>query len=517
MQDSVDYKALFEAEKARRMSAERQLEMRTSELSASLDTIQQQYQSLITQKRGLELLLTIAQVGEFQLSYSEALKIYLDAVGQLFEGYYGLLFLRSDEKTDFFHAATISYFDEDFYDEKLLPLLSDRRAIDLNEPMYADLIFGACTIPVADFPAHLSELLKDAGFAYMVYIPIRKGSDTLAICEVPVTTWNSTFDAYLSQAAAAALQLAVMLERSEAKRTIEANYIALQEAHDKLKMAQSQLVHSEKMASIGQLAAGVAHEINNPVGFVLSNIETLNDYLVVILKVLAGYEEYFKLRSQQERTNTFLENAAERLKDRLEAMKSKENFTFIIDDFDQIIQDSRMGLSRVKDIVANLKNFARADTGNLLVTDINQCMDETIKFIWNELKYDIDLVKKYGELPPVKCNQAQLSQVFMNLLVNAKQAIKGRGRITIKTEETPDGVLISIKDTGPGIPPAIQERIFDPFFTTKPVNEGTGLGLSISYGIVQQHKGKLWFDTRDGIGTTFHIVLPKMIPSETQD
>lgn len=507
MQKSFDFKALYENEQERRLEAERQLQARTAELSTSLDTIQQQFQSLNTQKRGLELLLTIAQVSEFQLSYSEALKIYLDAVSQLFEGYYGLLFFASENNTDFFHAASISYFDEEFYSEKLLPLLSDRRVIDINTPIYSDLMYGACTVAVDDFDPPLRELLKGAGFTHMVYIPIRKGANAIAICEVPVRTWNATFDAYLSQAAAAALQLAVTLERSEAKRTIESNYIALQEAHDKLKMAQSQLVHSEKMASIGQLAAGVAHEINNPVGFVLSNIETLNDYLVVILKVLAGYEEYHNLRSINPAGDQ-IEFAATKLKERLETMKEKENFRFIIDDFDQIIQDSRLGLSRVKDIVANLKNFARTDTGNLLPTDINSCVDETIKFVWNELKYDIDLVKKYGELPPVRCNQSQLSQVIMNLLVNAKQAIKGRGKITIKTETTPNSVIISIKDTGAGIPAHIKERIFDPFFTTKPVNEGTGLGLSISYGIIQQHKGKLWFETRDGIGTTFFIELP---------
>lgn len=509
MSEDIDYKALYEKEMAHRIEAQVMLKQRTSELSTSLDTIQQQFQSLNTQKRGLELLLTIAQVSEFQLSYAEALKIYLDAIGQLFEGYYGLIFLRERESNDIYRATSISYFDDGFTGEDLLPMLSDKRLIDLREPLFDDLTFGACTIAVQDLPADLRIPLSDAGFLHMIYIPVRKGAETMAICEVPVRSWNATFDAYLSQAAAAALQLAVTLERSEAKRTIESNYVALQEAHDKLKTAQSQLVHSEKMASIGQLAAGVAHEINNPVGFVLSNIETLNDYLVVILKVLAGYEEYFKLKTEAGGNVLPTDYTAEQLKKRLESMKNKENFSFIIDDFDQIIQDSRSGLARVKDIVANLKSFARADSGNLAGVNLNLCIDDTIKVIWNELKYDIDLIKEYAELPLILCNASQISQVIMNLILNAKQAIKGRGKITIHTQETPTSVIISIKDTGPGIPAEIRERIFDPFFTTKPVNEGTGLGLSISYGIIQQHKGRLWFESRENKGTIFNIELPK--------
>ena len=269
---------------------------------------------------------------------------------------------------------------------------------------------------------------------------------------------------------------------------------------EQLGQAQEQLVQSDKLASIGQLAAGVAHEINNPIGFVQSNLGSLERYLHDLFDMVGAYE------SVEAALATAAPQTADALRQRREAL----DIDFIKEDIPKLLHESKEGITRVRKIVQDLKDFSRVD--KILeweFADLHKCLDSTLNIAANEIKYKADVVKAYGELPEVECLPSQLNQVFMNLLVNAAQAMDGpRGSITVRTGATDDGVWIEIADTGKGIPAENLKRIFDPFFTTKPVGQGTGLGLSLSYGIVRKHYGDIAAHSEIGQGTTFRITLP---------
>lgn len=272
----------------------------------------------------------------------------------------------------------------------------------------------------------------------------------------------------------------------------------LLEAHHKLEQAQNQLVQSEKMASIGQLAAGVAHEINNPIGYVNSNFGTLKKYLSDIFTMLDKYESVLALAQ-----------CAEMELDDLRELKRRIRLEYLRKDTKALLEESQEGLDRVKKIVLDLKDFAYTGAEDQWVrADVQQVMESTLNIVWNELKYKCEVRREYASLPRVYCLPSRLNQVFMNLLVNAAQAIEGRGVITIRSGQEGDQVWFEVEDTGKGIEPEIMSRIFDPFFTTKPVGKGTGLGLSVSFSIVEKHHGKIEVESEVGKGTTFRVWLP---------
>ena len=274
------------------------------------------------------------------------------------------------------------------------------------------------------------------------------------------------------------------------------------ELNSKLQETQNQLVQSEKMASLGQLAAGVAHEINNPVGFVMSNLGTLNDYVLLFKKILGIYDSTKEL--VEENNNAMvLDKYME-----IDAIYKDEDIDFVFEDSEQLVSESIEGIDRVKEIVHQLKCFSHVDQASVKPSNINDCLENTLKVVWNEIKYKAEVIKDFGEIPEIKCNPAELNQVFMNLLVNAGHSIKERGEISVKTQSDGTNIIISISDSGHGIDEEHLEKLFDPFFTTKPVGEGTGLGLSISYGIVEKHKGTIEVTSEIGVGTTFTIRLP---------
>jgi two-component system, NtrC family, sensor kinase len=266
----------------------------------------------------------------------------------------------------------------------------------------------------------------------------------------------------------------------------------------KLKHAQDQLMQSEKLASIGQLAAGVAHEINNPVGYVFSNFGTLEKYLADLFRVLAAYEEAEGLL------------AASPAGAKLAALRAEIELDYLKEDVPALMNESREGIKRVRKIVQDLKEFSHVDTKqDWEWIDLHVGIDSTLNIVNNEIKYKAEVVKQYGELPEVQCLPSEMNQVFMNLLVNAAHAVdKTRGTITIRSGTQDERVWIEIEDDGCGIPKENLSRIFDPFFTTKPVGKGTGLGLSLSYGIVQKHGGRLEVDSEPGRGTRFRVTLP---------
>jgi len=272
----------------------------------------------------------------------------------------------------------------------------------------------------------------------------------------------------------------------------------LTELNEKLSRAQEQLLQSEKLASIGQLAAGVAHEINNPISFVFSNFGTLQTYVVDLLRVLVRYEQAEKFISDPE------------VVAQIAALRKQVDLDFLMDDVPVLMSESREGIERVRKIVQDLKDFSRVDAHqDWQWVNLHHGIDSTLNIVNNEVKYKADIVKEYGDIPEVECLPSQINQVIMNIVVNGAHAISGpRGRITIRTGAGEGHVWIEIADTGSGIPKAIQSRIFDPFFTTKPIGSGTGLGLSLSYGIIKKHHGKIGVRSEPGQGTVFRIELP---------
>lgn len=291
-------------------------------------------------------------------------------------------------------------------------------------------------------------------------------------------------------------------ELEEARRQAEEALRQLEDANRKLKESQAQLVQAEKMASLGQLAAGVAHEINNPVGFVTSNLNTLHDYIETYHRLIDLYAELASSLPEPVLPDQ------RRLLQAIRDLDAEEDLTYIRHDIDMLVAESITGLHRVKEIVQGLKSFARIDEAEMQRADINENIEATLRVIWNELKYHCTVETHLNPLPPIPCYPGKLNQVFMNLLLNAAQAIPDHGVITIETKASDEEIIIRIADTGVGIPPENIPKLFTPFFTTKPVGKGTGLGLSISYGIIQQHHGCIEVESTVGEGTAFTIYLP---------
>ncbi|MEN8257399.1 MAG: ATP-binding protein [Thermodesulfobacteriota bacterium] len=295
----------------------------------------------------------------------------------------------------------------------------------------------------------------------------------------------------LSEEAARTAQQAVELQQKNTD--IISQNVEIEQALHELKATQSQMLQNEKMATVGQLAAGVAHEINNPTGFVTSNLSTLEKYVQRITDFLDKLAEMVPAENEEE----------------ISKLRKKMKIDHITEDIHDLIEESLDGTERIKKIVMSLKNFSRQDHEEYGQTDINDCLDSTLNVVWNELKYKVTVDKEYGELPLTRCYAQQLNQVFMNLLVNSAQAIEEQGVITIKTWTDDAKIFISVADTGSGMDEETMARIFDPFYTTKGKDKGTGLGLSIAHDIItKKHHGRLCVESRKGQGTTFIIEIP---------
>jgi two-component system NtrC family sensor kinase len=315
--------------------------------------------------------------------------------------------------------------------------------------------------------------------------------------ELSFSSWNSEGKSFFTSiirdiTERKRLEDTVRRETSELKKTRE----DLVKAYTELQTTHAHLLQQEKMASIGQLAAGVAHEINNPMGFISSNLGTLSKYLDKRAEYMAAMEQLVDQINDKA--------ALAELNEKRKVLK----IDFIAEDIKDLIKESLEGAERVKKIVQDLKSFSRVDQAEYKHADVNECMESTINIVWNELKYKATVQKEYGEIPLTKCFPQQLNQVFMNLLVNASHAIEKQGTITAKTLREGDSIFISVSDTGRGIEPGIITRIFDPFFTTKKVGEGTGLGLSITYDIIKKHGGEITVRSEVGKGSTFTVRIP---------
>lgn len=287
---------------------------------------------------------------------------------------------------------------------------------------------------------------------------------------------------------------------AKSSRQLEAALVALskkQAEQDqlirKLETANTQLLQSEKLAAIGQLAAGVAHEINNPIGYVLSNLKTLDGYVLDMLRIIDAVDEVSSL-------------------DELRQIKHALEYDYVREDVKALISESGDGIDRVKQIISALKDFSYIDEEEFRPADLHRGIETTLNVVNNEIKYKAEVTREFGILPELECIPSQINQVVMNLLVNAAHSIEQFGHITLRTAHEGDWVWFEVEDTGKGIEKKLLNRIYEPFFTTKPVGKGTGLGLALSYNIVQKHNGRIEVRSEVGQGTCFRVWLPVCQP-----
>lgn len=259
------------------------------------------------------------------------------------------------------------------------------------------------------------------------------------------------------------------------------------------KKVEAQMIHNAKLVSLGELAAGIVHELNNPLTFIDANLRNLNKFLKKIMGLFDSYDDL---------------NIPEEIKEEIKKRKEKINYDYLKNRVTEMVDKSRDGADRMKNIILDMKKASRQADAKFEEANLNDALDSTLNIIVHEHKNRIEIIRDYSDLPSVKCNISKLSQVFMNLLVNSCHAIKEKGEIRIKTCMESEMLIVKISDSGEGIPENIVAKMFESFFTTKPMGKGTGLGLSISKRIIKEHKGEINVDSKVGEGTTFTIKIP---------
>lgn len=282
----------------------------------------------------------------------------------------------------------------------------------------------------------------------------------------------------------------------EKTRTLYDKCQELEETLNSLEQMQEHLIQSEKMASIGQLAAGVAHEINNPVGYALCNLSILQEYIQAFIKL----DTHMKNQPSSDKNHSY------------HTLRDSEDIDYIIEDIAPLMEGTLKGLHRIDDIVSNLKKVSHGGELTKKKCNVNSLIDESLKVVWNQIKYSMAIKKDFSDLPLLNCHESKIHQVLINMFVNASHACGTEGALLVKTTlecmNEEQFIVIEITDNGKGMSKVTLMKIFDPFFTTKPVGVGTGLGLSISFGIITKHGGNIQVKSKEGKGTSFFIHLP---------
>ncbi len=297
-------------------------------------------------------------------------------------------------------------------------------------------------------------------------------------------------------------QFSLLFERKQADSQLKRQYKRLKFTLDELQSTKTALYHSEKLASLGQLAAGIAHEINNPVAYVMGNFNPLNDYVDSMTRMLDLHGKFVSIIDQADVP------VAPELRQQIDQMGADLDLDYVIEDVRSLVEESRNGLQRVREIIINLNEFSRKDSVNSEPTDLNSCIRLTLQILKNEIKHGIDVSVDYGDLPLVNCQPGLIQQVLLNLIKNGAQSMDGNGAMQISTTSEGENAVVRVRDSGGGIPEEVQAKIFDPFFTTKPVGQGTGLGLSLCHGIIERHNGTLEITETSEHGTEFSLTLP---------
>lgn len=501
MNSADTWKIAFEREREARQLVERQLDEKTREVQSSLNVMRFQHELMQVKNKELELLSTIASFVYQSMSVQECIAFFLKALSDLLPCVYAQAFVHEGEEEDIWCA-----FGEAEERIPMPPISKDalKNYRGALQPYHLEAIQSKNVVAKYVDPAESAymETLAIGGVSIVTTVPLLSNENCVAVVEFGFLTDEIATSDVVGVVQTAAHQIGTAMERREQQNHLAENFRDLMKTHEDLKRVKNQLVQSEKMASLGQLSAGVAHEINNPVGFVLSNMGSLSDYLSTLVD-LAQRAKKLCGAIDADNGSEMRELAAEYTR-----QWRASDVDFIIDDLAALMKDSEGGLVRVRDIVASLKDFARADHEQKHEpTQLEGLIEQSVRLVWNEIKYTAELKCDFEPVPSVTCNPRQISQVIVNLLVNAAQAMK-QGVITIRLRQVDGFARIDIADTGEGIPPAILDHIFEPFFTTKPVGVGTGLGLSIAYGFLQAHGGRIEVESAVGAGTCFSLFLP---------
>jgi|GEM_PF-1942074 len=442
-------------------------------------------------------------------------KGYFTAPGYLHSGRSFFAYTLSEDRQNFKNLGW--YLITEYPEEKIfepvrklrLRLLIALAFLSVMAVMIALVLSRAITFPLGNLRDAVTEFGKgNFDFPLRVVTKDEIGQVTAAFKKMILdlrrsTTSIESLNREIEKRAKTEAELKDLHEKHVAShRAVKNMLYDLTEAHEKLKKAQKQIIQSEKLAAIGQLAAGIAHEINNPVSFVNSNLATLRKYDDALTELLGSYED-LKVAVESQET----QKAREALS-RIAKWKEQWDLKAMMTDLREILQESQIGVDRVRKIILDLRTFARSDKGTVGKEDLNQIVQGILNIVWNELKYKVDLKTEYGEISPVNCNAQEIGQVVINLLINAGQAIPEKGKVIVRTYAKGSEAYLEVSDTGTGISPENLEKIFDPFFTTKEPGKGTGLGLSICYDLIQRHGGRIEVESEVGKGTKFTVVLP---------
>ncbi|GAB4392113.1 MAG: hypothetical protein Tsb005_04740 [Gammaproteobacteria bacterium] len=457
----------------------------------------------------VEIFFAISILSKTKLSFHEYLSAYVESICQACEFQGGHVYVPNEARDELilqsrFYERNFSgceQFTQDSKDHVTLMTETDLpfRVFVTEKAYWFNDLTQENNIPRA-------KKAKENGVRGIFALPIKMYDDVEAVVEFMSDETFEFFPPMSDVIPATAAQLSVLLEKRNSEERLEASYRELQNMYEELKMTQAQLIQSSKMASIGQLAAGIAHEINNPIAFVAGNINSLNRYLKVFNEIFEATKD--KL---QPLLNTENESMRELYSD-LQQYYQEKNLNFLMDDIVALFDESQDGMKRVTEIVQGLKTFAHIDEAEMQYANVNDCIKSTVKLMANEFRHNCKLEEQYDEsLPELYCNPAQLNQVFMNVLANAVQALeKQEGTVRVVTQQDDENnIVITVSDTGCGIKPEHLPKLFEPFFTTKPVGFGTGLGLSISYNIIGKHGGTMKVASEFGKGSIFTITLPR--------
>lgn len=474
---------------------EKKVKERTAELERKNLEIKEQHDQVKETYKKVQLLTEIGQQITSTLNLDTILNMIYENVNKLMDAtIFGIGFYNNEEKTIHYQLAIekgkrYQPYTRTMEDKNQFPVwcIENKKEIFVNNAeteysKYIEEINDVDDVTLED-GSHFEKPLS------LIYVPLVFNNEPIGVVTVQSFRKYAYNEYHLDILRSLAAYITTAVQNAS-------SYQKMTEAYEQLKSTQTKLVESEKMASLGQLTAGVAHEINNPVNFISAGINSLKTNYSDLLELLNAYLEL----KPNNKINEQLE--------RIEQLKEELEINELLDEIDQLFKSIDNGASRTAEIVKGLRNFSRLDEGELKMANIHDCIDSCLVILHNQLKNRIEVVKDYGDIPDINCYPGQLNQVFINMLNNASQAIEGKGTINIKTVIHDDQLQISLKDTGSGMPDEIKDRIFDPFFTTKEVGQGTGLGLSISFGIVEKHKGKIEVKSEKDKGSEFIISLP---------
>ena len=497
-------------ERGRRRHTRRLLDLQSEEILFSNDELEKKFRDLETKIEQLSLLTDLSAAVSATLDPE---KIYAQAMERLVHrvGYESVHLFLVDRARGVIRGHTMAVREGGV-------ALVDFQNVEL--PLTDGSLVGKVAVTglpalVDDVEAASEPVSRPAapalGVASLVAVPLRAKDRVFGVLSVGARAAGQFTETDRDLLSAIASHVALAVDKAESFQTIEelsrgledkvrvrteqlrAANEELQAAYRNLQQTQMQLIQREKMASVGQLVAGVAHELNNPIGFVYSNVSTLEDFVRRLRAMLDVYREL-----------PLPEAEGKRAAGQWEALKVDYALRYL----DSMTQGIREGAERARKIVRDLRVFARTDDDAWQAVDLHAELESSLTLLNHLLKDRVTVHRKFGELPAVECVRSQIDQVFLNLLANAAQAIAGPGELTVETRQENGSAVVSITDTGPGIPPAVIGRVFDPFFTTKPVGEGTGLGLSISYEIVKKHRGEILAASPPGQGATFTVRIP---------